>query len=137
MFTPRDVRAIATIANEFRAVEADFPVSYIAVLCYIARHELERGERPCVSDVAHHVGIARPSLSRIIRTLSDSRTGQSKVGEERPEGARVSLKLVERIGDPVDHRIVRLHLTPKGMSLLQRAVDILSTHTEGKRPHGN
>lgn len=128
MYTPEDIRALARLANEFRAVEADLPVSYIAVLAYIARHELEKGEPPNSTEVAAHTGIARPSLSRIIRSLSDSRLGSTRVGEDRPDGSRPSLKLVDRQDDPVDHRMIRLRLTAKGRSLLTRAADAMHTH---------
>ena len=137
MYTPRDLRAISRIADEFRVIEADFPVSYISVLCYIARHEAERAEAPCISDIAHHTGVSRPSLSRVIRSLADSRTGQTRVGEQRPEGSRVSLKLVSREHDPVDHRMVRVRLTPKGRSLLQRVTDTLQVYSKGDNTHGN
>ena len=135
MFTPRDILAIARIANEFRAVEEDLPVSYVAVLAYIARHELERHEPPNATDVSNSTGIGRPGMSRIIRALSDTRLGSTPVGEERPANSRPSLKLVERHNDPVDHRMVRLKLTPKGRALLGRVADILHTHTENT--HGN
>jgi DNA-binding MarR family transcriptional regulator len=119
-----------------RAVEADLPASYMAVLLYVARHKIEQGADPISADVSAHTGISRPSMSRVIRSLSDQRIGASRVGEERPIGSRQSLKLLEKIDDPVDLRMVRLRLTPKGAALLDRLGDALNTfgdtYTRGK-----
>jgi DNA-binding MarR family transcriptional regulator len=128
MYTQKDIRALARIANEFRVIEEDFPVSYIAVLAYIARHEVATGDLPNNAEVADNVGIARPTLSRIVRSLSDSRLGSTKPGEDRPEGSRPSLKLVEKLDDPVDHRMNRLRLTPKGRALLVRIADVFASY---------
>lgn len=127
MYTTSHVRAIGRIANEFRIIETDFPASYMLVLAYIARHEIERGEYPNSADIADHVGIARPSMSRRMRALGDQRLGARRATDEKPEGARPSLRLVEKMPDPVDLRMVRLRLTPKGRSLLTRIADILDT----------
>lgn len=128
MCTPKDLRALTRIANEFRTIEEDFPVSYIVVLAYIARHEQEKKELPNNADVAAATGIVRPSVSRIIRSLSNTRLGSSAPGEERPEGARPSLKLVEKLDDPADQRMNRLRLTVKGRALLGRIADVLADH---------
>ncbi len=130
MYTPQDLRALSRIANEFRTIEEDFPVSYIAVIAYIARHEADKKDLPNNAEVAAHTGISRPSLSRIIRSLSDSRLGSTKPGDERPDGSRPSLKLVEKLDDPVDHRMNRLRLTPKGRALLVRIADVFASHNE-------
>lgn len=135
MITTQDVMVVARIANEFRVVEEDFPVSYMAVLAYIARHELSKGELPNQSDVCNMTGIGKPGMSRIVRALSSDRMGSTQVGEERPPGSRPSLKLVERLTDPEDTRMVRLRLTPKGRALLGRVADIINTHMETQ--HGN
>lgn len=136
MFTPQDVLAIARIANEFRAIEEDLPVSYVAVLAYVARHELAKGEGPNQSEVSNMTGIAKPGMSRIVKALSSERMGATPAGEKRPPGSRPSLKLVDRHTDPTDSRMVRLRLTPKGRALLGRVADILNTHMETKH-HGN
>lgn len=128
MYTPKDLRALTRIANEFRVIEEDFPVSYIVVLAYIARHAHEKKELPNNADVAAATGIVRPSVSRIIRSLSNTRLGSSAPGEERPEGARPSLKLVEKLDDPTDQRMNRLRLTVKGRALLGRIADVLADH---------
>jgi DNA-binding MarR family transcriptional regulator len=130
MYTPKDLRALTRIADEFRTIEEDFPVSYIAVIAYIARHEQDKKELPCNTDVSAHTGIARPSLSRIIRALSDTRLGSTKPGDERPEGSRPSLKLIEKLDDPVDQRMNRLRLTTKGRALLVRISDVFAAHNE-------
>lgn len=127
MYTSSHIRAIGRIANEFRIIEPDFPASYMLVLAYIARHEMEHGEYPNSADVADHVGIARPSMSRILRALSDQRLGARRPTDEKPVGARPSLRLIEKLDDPMDMRMVRLRLTPKGRSLLTRIADILDT----------
>lgn len=130
------IRCLSRVVTHIRAIEADLPASYMAVLLYVARHKIEHGEDPISADVSAHTGISRPSMSRIIRSLSDQRIGASRVGEERPKGSRESLKLLEKIADPVDLRMVRLRLTPKGAALLDRLGDALDifgdTHRKGK-----
>ena len=127
MYTTQDLRIIGRVVNEFRIIESDLPASYMVVLVYIARHEAERGEYPNSADIADHTGIARPSMSRILRALGDQRMGKTPIGEERPDGSRPSLRLIEKMPDPVDLRMIRLRLTQKGRSLLTRVADILST----------
>ena len=116
----RELRAIENVANELRSIEADFPASYLAVLAYVALHERKHKAWPNVADIAEAVGIHRPSMSRTILTMSDRRKGTNKVGEKRPSGARKALGLLERKPDPVDLRMVRVHITEKGRSLLRR-----------------
>lgn len=125
MYEREDLRTLSRIVNEFRVIEADFPASYMSVLAYIARHELEHGEYPRSADVSDHTGIARPSMSRILRALSDSRLGAKRAGEDRPRGATPALKLIERLPDSHDGRVVRLRVTEKGRSLLTRLADLL------------
>lgn len=128
MHTVTQLRTAGRIVNELRAVEADLPASYAAVLIYVARHRTEQGEDPNSADISDHTGIARPSMSRILRSMSDARMGKTRVGEERPSGSRQSLRLVEKLHDPVDLRMIRVRLTPKGLALLGRIGDALDAY---------
>jgi DNA-binding MarR family transcriptional regulator len=125
MASTTQLRTLGRIVNELRAIEADLPVSYAAVLVYVARHKAEQGEDPNSADISDHTGIARPSMSRILRSMSNARIGKTRVGEERPKGSRQSLKLVEKLHDPVDLRMIRVRLTAKGEALLSRIGDAL------------
>ena len=116
----KQLRAIESIANELRAIEADFPASYLAVLAYVAHHEATHGEGPNVADIAEAIGIHRSSMSRTVLAMSDRRKGTQKVGEARAKGGRKAMGLLERRPDPVDLRMVRVHITNKGSSLLRR-----------------
>lgn len=120
------LRAMGLVVNEFRAIEPDFPASYGAIIFYTARHHLERGEWPTITEIADNLGITRPTMSRAIQTLSDRRLGKTKVGEERPSGARKSLGLVERVPDAQDFRVTRVTLTAKGKGLIARVSDHLA-----------
>lgn len=137
MTSSNQLRTLGRIINELRAVEMDLPASYAAVLIYIARHRAEQGEDPNSADVSNHTGIARPSMSRILRSMSDARMGKTRVGEERPTGSRQSLKLIEKMHDPVDLRMIRLRLTPKGSALLGRLGDALDTYARQENANGN
>lgn len=128
MTTSAQLRSIGRIVNELRAIEADLPASYAAVLIYIARHRAEQGDDPNSADISDHTGIARPSMSRILRSMSDARLGKTRVGEERPAGSRQSLRLVYKLHDPVDLRMIRVRLTPKGLALLGRIGDALDAY---------
>lgn len=123
----KELRAIENVANELRAIEEDFPASYLAVLTYVAVHERVHKDWPNVADIAEAVGFHRSSVSRIVLTMSDRRKGKNKVGEARPAGGRKALGLLERVPDPVDLRMIRVQVTNKGTSLLRR----LSTHMQG------
>jgi DNA-binding MarR family transcriptional regulator len=120
----QELRAIENVANELRSIEADFPASYLAVLAYVALHERRHKEWPNIADIADAVGVHRPSMSRTILTMSDRRKGKNRVDEKRPAGARKALGLLKRVPDPVDLRMMRVHITEKGRSLLRR----LSNH---------
>jgi DNA-binding MarR family transcriptional regulator len=137
MTSANQLRTMGRIVNELRAIEMDLPASYAAVLIYTARHKAERGEDPNSADVSDHTGIARPSMSRILRSMSDARMGKTRVGEERPSGSRQSLKLLEKTHDPVDLRMIRLRLTPKGAALLRRIGDSLDTYAALELNNGN
>jgi DNA-binding MarR family transcriptional regulator len=130
MYTTQQLRALGRLVNELRAIESDLPASYAAVLVYIARHKAEQGEDPNSADISDHTGIARPSMSRILRSMSDQRIGKTRVGEERPEGSRKSLKLIVKRHDDVDFRMIRLSLTPKGTALLTRMGETVANFKE-------
>lgn len=121
----QSLRSIERFANDLRSIESDFPASYLAVLAYVALHEKRYGEWPNIIDISEAVGILRPSVSRIVLTMSDARRGRSKAGEQRPAGSRKALGLLERKPDPVDLRMVRVHTASKGTALLRRLAEHL------------
>lgn len=113
-------RALEVIFNELRVIETDFPASYASVLLHVARAEASGAGHPSVSEIGDTLGLSRPTASRIVLSMSNRRLGRSKPGEERPDGARKSLGLFERLPDPVDLRVTRVRLTPKGKGLVTR-----------------
>ena len=121
------LRALARIVQEFRVVEQDLPVSYAAIVVYVASHMERHGEDPSVKDISDALGMVRPSVSRATLALAGRRVGGSKVTEERPEGSRKALGLLERYPDDVDLRMMRCTLSDKGRGLIHRLTD----HLEG------
>jgi DNA-binding MarR family transcriptional regulator len=68
----------------------------IAVLAVVFRQE-----NPTMSEVAADQYVHRPAATRLVSEL-------------------VTRKLIARVPDPVDRRVVRLHLTPKGRTAVDR-----------------
>jgi DNA-binding MarR family transcriptional regulator len=86
------------IRNQMRSHRtADLTVVQFRTLAFLGRNK-----GASLSDLAEHIGIARPSASKLVDGL-------------------VSRLLVSRKGSPVDRRRIRLTLTPKGLSSLQTA----------------
>jgi DNA-binding MarR family transcriptional regulator len=125
MTDTEELKALGRIMNELRAIEPDFPASYGAVLIYVKKHHETHGEWPSIAEVADNTGMARPNMSRTVQTLGDRRLGKSRIGDERPANARKSLKLVERIHDDRDLRMIRVKLSPKGLALINRMTEHL------------
>jgi DNA-binding MarR family transcriptional regulator len=123
----QSLRSLELIFNDIRAIESNMPASYMAALVYVAQHERKHGQSPTPSDIADNLGMSRPTMSRIVRSLSNNRLGQNRVGEDRSKGGRKSLHLLERSNDAVDHRMVRVRLSQKGRGLIAR----LTTNVKG------
>lgn len=119
------ILSLSRIINELRIIEPDFPASYAAVLLTVAKHIETHGEEPFVGEVADAVGIYRPSMSRIILSMSDRRLGQRRTGDAPAEGSRKALGLLTRTPDSKDLRMIRVGLTPKGRGLVNRLADHL------------
>lgn len=119
----KKLRPIKKLLNELRAVEADFPASYTAVLLAVAELQHRDGVGPSLSEVGDVVGLSRPTVGRIVQALSNRRLGRSKPGEEKPAGGRQALGLLERRPDDIDLRMIRAELTPRGSALLHRMID--------------
>lgn len=130
MHTKADVKLLARIANEFRAVETEMPVSYILALALIARFEREGLDLPNNAQIADHMGIPRASLSRVVQALGAARRATEKDGDTIKTIRKPGLGLVEKIADPMDQRMVRLRLTKKGNALLTRVADAIHTYME-------
>ena len=127
MTTTTHLRSLARIVQEFRVIEPDLPVSYAAIVIYVATHIERHGEDPTVKDISDALGMVRPSVSRATLALAGRRVGGSKVTEERPEGSRKALGLLDRYADDVDLRMMRCTLSDKGRGLINRLAD----HLEG------
>lgn len=121
------LKTLARIIQEFRVIEPDLPVSYAAIVIFVAQHRARHDEDPSVKDISDHLGMVRPSVSRATLALSGRRLGGSKATEERPEGSRKALGLLERYADDIDLRMMRCTLSDKGRGLINRLTD----HLEG------
>ena len=121
------LKTLARIVQEFRVIEPDLPVSYAAIVIFVAQYRARHDEDPTVKDISAHLGMVRPSVSRATLALSGRRLGGSKATEERPEGSRKALGLLERYSDDVDLRMMRCTLSDKGRGLIHRLTD----HLEG------
>lgn len=127
MTTTTHLRSLARIVQEFRVIEPDLPVSYAAIVIFVAQHRARHDEDPSVKDISDNLGMSRPSVSRATLALSGRRLGGSKATEERPEGSRKALGLLDRYADSVDLRMMRCTLSDKGRGLINRLTD----HLEG------
>lgn len=127
MFETEALRTLSRIIQEFRVIEPDLPVSYAAIVIFVAQHRARHDEDPTVKDISDHLGMIRPSVSRATLALSGRRLGGSKATEERPEGSRKALGLLDRYADDVDLRMMRCTLSDKGRALVNRLVE----HLEG------
>jgi DNA-binding MarR family transcriptional regulator len=121
------IRTLGLVLQEFRIIEPDLPASYAAIIVYVARFEAERGESPSVGDISNGLGMARPAVSRATLALSSRRLGGNNAREDRPEGARKALGILERAPDDIDLRMMRCTLTAKGRALLVRLIDHLTS----------
>lgn len=92
---PSITRAIREQMRAHRA--AELSVAQFRVLAYINRHA-----GASLSEVADHIGLALPSMSKLVDAL-------------------VARKLVGRAFDTMDRRRVTLTLTPRGRSILDKA----------------
>lgn len=121
------LRALSRIIQEFRVIEPDLPASYAAILIFVAAHRERHGQDPSIKDISDGLGMVRPSVSRATLAMAGRRLGGSKVTEERPEGSRKALGLLERYADDIDLRMMRCTLSDKGRGLINRLTD----HLEG------
>lgn len=121
------LRALSRIIQEFRVIEPDLPASYAAILIFVASYRERRGQDPSIKDISYGLGMVRPSVSRATLAMAGRRLGGSKVTEERPEGSRKALGLLERYADDIDLRMMRCTLSDKGRGLINRLTD----HLEG------
>lgn len=92
---PSVTRAVREQMRAHRA--ADLTVTQFRVLAYLNRHT-----GASLSDVADHIGLTLPSMSKLIDAL-------------------VARKLVRREFDTTDRRRVTLALTSRGRVILERA----------------
>lgn len=121
------LRTLSRIVQEFRVIEPDLPASYAAIFLFVATHKAKNGEDPSVKDISDALGMVRPSVSRATLALSGRRLGGSKATEDRPEGGRKALGLLDRYADEIDLRMMRCTLSDKGKALINRLTD----HLEG------
>lgn len=105
---PSITRAIREQMRQHRT--AELSVTQFRALAFLNRHE-----GASLSDVADHIGLTLPSMSKLIDQL-------------------VTRRLVVREFDRVDRRRVTLELTPRGHSILESARgatrDFLTTRLE-------
>ncbi len=89
--------AMRTIRMEMRAHTAGLSIPQFRALGFV-----ERNAAPSLSDVAEHIGLTLPTMSKLMDGL-------------------VARKLVLRASHATDRRRVTLALTPRGRKLLQAA----------------
>ncbi len=98
---PLVMRAIRV---EMRQTTPDLSVPQFRALGFVSRNE-----GASLSDVASHIGLTLPSMSKLIDGL-------------------VARKLMTRVTDRVDRRRVTLALTPRGATTLQASLDATRAH---------
>lgn len=113
------IRTLERIVQEFRVIDNELPVSYCAILLYIAKHERTRDEAPSIGDISNALGMARPSMSRATQALSTRTLGNNPAPDPKAPKRR-ALGLIERTPDDHDLRMMRCALTEKGRGLLHR-----------------
>lgn len=116
----RQLNQLSRIMNELRAIEPDFPASYAAVLLAVAKHIETHSQEPIIAEIADAVGIHKPSMSRIVLSLSDRRLGSSRIADDAEAASRKALGLLTRTPDERDLRMVRVGISQKGKGLLNR-----------------
>ncbi|MBS1959131.1 MAG: MarR family transcriptional regulator [Bdellovibrionales bacterium] len=86
-------RAMQSIREELRnSARADFSVPQFRVLAYLGRNTVATN-----GDLAQHVGVTAPTMSRLVNSL-------------------VERKLVIRTTDKTDRREIKLSLSSKGLA---------------------
>lgn len=106
-----DIRLLWEIVETFREFDATMPIQHAQAFLVVALMD-----EPTISDVAQRANLTTASASRNIQALR----------EERRAG-RPGLGLVRVEPDPMDGRVKRLRLTPKGDELLQRLTERLAS----------
>jgi len=120
----KNLRTLIRVVREFRVIDNDMPVSYAAILLFIAKHERDHSEPPAIGDISDALGIARPAMSRATQALSTRSLGHNPAPDPNAV-KRKSLGVIERFPDIHDLRMVRCRLNDKGKALVHRLEELL------------
>lgn len=114
------LRTLTRIVQEFRVIEPDLPASYASIILFVAKAERDTGNGATIRDICSGLGMISPSVSRATLALSSRRLGGTKATEERPQGGRKALGVLNREADEFDLRSIRCTLSDKGRALIAR-----------------